>query len=189
MKVMTQALGDADGVIANTAAARTALLAAIPAMHGLRVTTIPNGYDEADFDGPFEPMPREPDKFYLVHTGGFRGDTLYHYQGLLGRLKKAVHFSPEPLDPSGQTPVHLFRAIRLLRQRRDPVADLLRVVLVGSLGADDQRCVREAGLGETVMMTGRLPHRDSIRWVRSADALFLPLHGLPSGRRSLIVPG
>jgi glycosyltransferase involved in cell wall biosynthesis len=40
-----------------------------------------------------------------------------------------------------------------------------------------------------VTFTGFEPHDRSLRRVRSADLLFLPMHNLPPGRRATIVPG
>jgi len=61
--------------------------------------------------------------------------------------------------------------------------------LVGEDDGSTARLVRGAGLGGLVQVTGYLPHDQSLRWVRWADCLFLPLHGVGAGCRSRIVPG
>ena len=40
-----------------------------------------------------------------------------------------------------------------------------------------------------IELCGYQPHAESVAQIRDADALFLPLHDLPKGRRSRIVPG
>ncbi len=189
-RVMRQTIAAADGVIANTPAAECAIAAAAPTLRPERITTIPNGYDAEDFAPPLsEPAGPRDSEFRLVHTGTLHCDCLYAYRGPLGWLKRIKHYRPEPIDTSGRTPVHLLRAIRILRERGDPNVARLRVILVAGDDADTRRCVRESPAGDCVQLTGYVSHPDSVRHIREADALFLPLHGLPAGRRSLIVPG
>jgi glycosyltransferase involved in cell wall biosynthesis len=187
---MAAALSTADGVVANTPESARALAAAVPGLDPAKMATIPNGFDEDDFaDACERPAGLDAAAFHLVHVGTLHSQMLYEYEGLKGRLKRLLHYYPEPIDPSGRTPLHLLRAVRMLRKQGHPLAARLRIVLVGGVDAATERCVRESGVGDVVKVTGRVPHAESVRWMRWADALFLPLHGLPAGRRSLIVPG
>jgi glycosyltransferase involved in cell wall biosynthesis len=40
-----------------------------------------------------------------------------------------------------------------------------------------------------IRFSGYVSHRESLEFVRTADVLFLPMHNLPRGKRSRIVPG
>jgi glycosyltransferase involved in cell wall biosynthesis len=185
---MVRTLATADGVIANTPESARALAAAVPDLPAERMVTITNGYDGADFDGP--PPPAADDGlFRIVHTGTLHSGTLYKYRGPVGWLRRLRHYRPEPMDTSGRTALHLLRALRLLRERGHPLADRVRFVQIGPADDPTRRCVAESGVADLVEITGYLPHAESVRRVRTADAVFLPLHGLPRGRRSLIVPG
>ncbi|MEX0746106.1 MAG: glycosyltransferase [Phycisphaeraceae bacterium] len=187
---MTQTLSNARGVIANTPESARALRQVIPDLDETRLATITNGYDAADFVEPCKP-PFEPDAvlFRLVHTGTFVSRELYRYDGLLGKIKRWRHHRPRRIDVSGRTPHHLLRAIHRLRRAHPSLGRRLRLVCVGQLDPWTQRCVDASGLQDVVSCTGYQPHAQSIAWVRHADALFLPLGGLPAGERSLIVPG
>jgi glycosyltransferase involved in cell wall biosynthesis len=44
-------------------------------------------------------------------------------------------------------------------------------------------------VGDLVEMVGYVTHLHAVEELVNADVLFAPLHGLPPGRRSLIVPG
>lgn len=185
---MLQTLGPADGVVANTPESSKALLAAMPGLKAERVATIPNGYDAEDFAGIRTPAPSS-DALNLVHTGTFLCDSLYAYRGLVGLAKRLRHYRAEPLDPSGRTPLHLLRAIKLLTDKGDPAGRNTRLISIGNLDEFTRRCVEDSGMAHQVDLVGYAPHSESVARVQSADALFLHLHGLPPGRRSLIVPG
>jgi glycosyltransferase involved in cell wall biosynthesis len=189
--VMRSTLTTADGVIANTPEAAQAMVDAFPTLSPERVAVISNGYDAEDFapPAPALPDPRSAPQFRLVHTGTLHTDCLYMYRGLLGWAKRLRHHRPEPIQTSGRTPLHLLKAIGILRARGDPCGESIRVRLVGGDDPQTRRCVRESTVAHCVELTGYVSHPESVRQIRAADALFLPLHGLPRGRRSLIVPG
>lgn len=184
---MRRALGAADGVIANTREAARAIGEMVRS--DLPLISIPNGFDAEDFaDVEVEPSP-ERDTFLLVHAGTLHSHLLYKEPSPWSAVKRFLHYRPEPIAPDGRTEFYLFRAMRLLRERKHPLASRIRFVCVGIRTEANLRCARESGVAELVEYTGYLSHKDSIRWLRKADALFLPLHDLPAGRRSLIVPG
>ncbi|MFH0909939.1 MAG: glycosyltransferase [Planctomycetota bacterium] len=191
-RAMVETLSAADGVVANTPEAGRALLKAVPLLAQDRLRVIPNGFDGEDFaEGAAPPptLPKEEGSFELVHAGSLHTRTLYLYEGFLGRLRKWRHYRPERIDTSGRTPLHLLRAVRLLREAREGLAERLRVVFVGPADKDSRRAVEESGVGDRVLFTGYLSHAEAVGRLKRADALFLPLHGLPEGGRSLIVPG
>lgn len=188
LSAMVRTLESADGVIANTPESATALRRAAAGLSPDRMTTITNGFDAADFAGS-PPTPPTDGLFRIVHTGTLHSNTLYKYEGPLGWLRKLRHHRPEPMDTSGRTALHLLRALRLLRTRGYPQIDRVRLVQIGPADGPTRRCVEESGVADLVEITGYLPHAESVGRVRTADALFLPLHGLAPGHRSLIVPG
>ncbi len=187
--VMRETLTGADGVIANTAEAAAAFRVLVPGLSPRRLTTIPNGYDAEDFAALDVTGRTDPDEFRLVHTGTLHSRVLYAYRGPVGWLRRLRHVRPEPIRPAGRTPYYLLRAMHRLRRRGHPLARRLRLVLVGPGDAATRRCVAESGVQDQVLLTGYVTHPQSVAHVQQADALFLPLHGAPRGRRSLIVPG
>ncbi|MBL9149523.1 MAG: glycosyltransferase [Phycisphaerae bacterium] len=177
-----------DGVIANTPECRTLFRALEPSLAPERIETITNGWDRDDFPAP---APRVPvgDAMRIVFTGSFLCKSLYETQSLKKRLARLLRYTPEPITPSGRTPLHLLRAMRLLRDRGEAAGRETRFVSVGQADEWLERCVRESGVAEQVELRGYCPHDETVRAAREADALFLTLHGLPRGHRSRIVPG
>lgn len=190
IRAMKQVLEAADGIVMNTPEARRAVLAAFPGLETGQVIALPNGYDAADFEHPVLP-PDAPDRevFCLVHTGTLHTKWLQTYAGPVGCLRRWRHYRAEPLRIDGRTEVHLLAALRRLVADRHPMMRRFRLVLAGPESEDTRQNVEKSGLSDCVRITGCLPHATSVGWLHRADALFLPLHGLPPGRRSLIVPG
>jgi glycosyltransferase involved in cell wall biosynthesis len=191
MNQMSRTFRVADGIIANTPESRTAFLNAVPGLDPTRIAVIPNGYDTEDFHTT-APLPEAPpaDRFLLVHTGSFHSSYIYQKTtGIVGLLRSIKNYRPEPIVCDARTPLYLLRAVAKLRQENHPAAAALRIVFVGSADDATQRCVRESGVADQVTQTGYVSHPISVAWLNRADALFLPLHGLPPGHRSLIVPG
>jgi glycosyltransferase involved in cell wall biosynthesis len=190
MRAMKQVLEAANGVIMNTPEARRAVLSGFPGLDTLQVIALPNGYDAADFDHPaLPPDAPDPEVFCLVHTGTLHTRWLQTYAGPVGCLRRWRHYRAEPLRIDGRTEVHLLSALRQLVAARHPMMRRFELVLAGPEDVHTRKNVESSGLGDRVRITGCLAHERSIGWLHRADALFLPLHGLPPGRRSLIVPG
>ena len=152
-----------------------------------RLTVIPNGYDAEDFEGLDEVRP-DPARFTLALTGSVLSDVLYPGRGVSERIKRAVRFRAERIYPEGRTLKFLLEGVRLLRERGHAHADKLRVVVAGSNDTSTERSVRESGVADAVELWVSPAQRVGAM-LRRADALFLPLHGLPRGARSRIVPG
>jgi glycosyltransferase involved in cell wall biosynthesis len=83
--------------------------------------------------------------------------------------------------------VYLMSALERVRAA-DPVGGArLELHLAGVLSEADRAA---AGTGATMIREhGYLPHAKTTALMRSADLLFLPMHDLPEGQRSRIVPG
>ncbi|MGE3174728.1 MAG: glycosyltransferase family 4 protein [Planctomycetota bacterium] len=185
---MRAMLRRADGVVANTPECRRLFLEAAPRRAADRIAVIPNGWDAEDFAPP-APRVEPGDQLRLVFTGSFLCAPLYERDSLPGRLRRALRHRAEPIVASGRTPVHLLQALRLLRERGSAAAAAVRFVSVGQTDPWLERCVAESGVQDRVELTGYQPHAATVAAMRTADALFLTLHGLPPGHRSRIVPG
>jgi glycosyltransferase involved in cell wall biosynthesis len=187
---MKESLKAGTAVVANTREARAAMLAHIQGLEPSRVHVIPNGYDADDFSGPLEqPMPDDPESFVLVHAGTLHSRLSSRFRGPLGLLRRMKQFRAEPIEPSGRTIEYLVEATKRLRARGHPLMDVLKVVQAGGVDTETRLCVERAQFDDRFHFTGYLAHGQSVALVRSATALFLPLHGLPEGHRSRIVPG
>jgi glycosyltransferase involved in cell wall biosynthesis len=163
-----------------------------PGLHQSALTVVPNGYDADDFrmaaELVAEPDDPHPGEVWIVHSGTLHGDFIYPSHPARAAIRRMLEYSPERIDPSGRTIAPLLAALKELRtQQHDAVP--VRIVLVGQQDDGTRRCIAESGVQDAVTCTGFVTHVDSIRWLQRADALFLPLHGLPDGARSLIVPG
>ncbi len=192
-RLMKSAIEAADGVIANTPECGRLFRESFPGLDGDRLAVITNGYDAADFQGnPGAPSLWDPDDWdvlRLVFSGSLCTRVLKFYSGLRGRVKRVIGYAPERIDYSGRTLIHLMDAVKCLREKGEPLADQIRIEVMGVEDAADRESVERAGMIDLVRFHGYVPHDESVRHIRLADALLLPLHGLPPGKRSRIVPG
>lgn len=137
----------ADRVLANTEAAREDFLARYPRLPPERFVTLPNGYDETDFQDL--PAP-DRERFHIVYPGS--------------------------INRSNRDPTPLLRAVgALLRAERLPRA-LTRITLLGCGQAGNQSWLRELLATEgltniTQIEVGRVPYRDSLQRLARAGLL------------------
>ncbi len=187
---MRSTLMNADGIIANTQEAKNVIQRECREVDPMRLYVIPNGYDDADLTDPFHSTyQRDPSIFRIVHTGSLHCRELYARQNLRGKLRSLFEYAGERIDPTGRTPFYLLKALQRLRRRGHPLSKRVRVRLIGTIDDATRQCVTESRLQHVVELVNYLPHQESVDQLRIADALFLPLHGLPPGQRSRIVPG
>ncbi len=189
LRAMRETLAHAGGVIANTEESRRAIASLVPGLEERRLAVIPNGFDAADFEKAPGAAPGGDGVLRLLHSGTPHNYVLYPPRGPRGLLRRLLEFRPEPIRTSGRTFRHVLAALRELRRRGERSAAPLRFVHVGPADEATRRCVAESGVGDAVELAGYRSHDETIAQVLGADALFLPLHDLPPGRRSLIVPG
>ena len=172
-------------VIANTPEAATAFLDAFPFLAD-RVSTVPNGYDASDFQ---DLAARPPDgRFRIVHTG-YLHTSIALAQARNAGAKRLLRGAVWPIDLLGRTHVYLLQALELLHGTDPELARRTEIVLAGVLSDEDERVIRAAGVADQVRTLGYVDHRTATREMVAADALFLPMHGIPEGRRARIVPG
>jgi glycosyltransferase involved in cell wall biosynthesis len=177
---MRRTLASASKLVLPTPGTADRVADAFPELRG-RVLVIPNGFDPEDFAGPTPS--RTDDVFHIVHAGYFYGDLQRR------RLRRLLGGTDVDADIFPRSPAFLLRAIDRLIGSRPELRRRLRVHLAGPLTTVDEAILAEARCRDLVEAHGYLPHVESVALVRSADALFLPMHLLPEGKRSTIVPG
>ncbi|HEX5054341.1 MAG TPA: glycosyltransferase [Planctomycetota bacterium] len=180
---MRRAVTRADFVVANVPEARLAYigLGADPA----RTVVIPNGFDAEDFAVQLESAREPGERFRLVHMGTFHpADTA---EGTTADgLLRCRH---RQIAPLGRTGYYLLHAVALLQRRSPATYANLAVHLYGAVDATHRALVEQLGIGEAVHFHGYVPHRESTAALDRAHAVFVPLHGVPTGERALVVPG
>ncbi|MGH3004343.1 MAG: glycosyltransferase family 4 protein [Gaiellaceae bacterium] len=184
---MERGLASAAAVIMNTPEAARALCETFSRIDPARVHAIPNGYDPSDFAGP--PPPRQDNAFRIVHAGYLHTD-LGLAQQLTGRLRRMLGGDEGQVDHLARSHVFLLRALDRLFRLRPELAERVELHLAGVISPPDRAAVQtELRRPDVVKTPGYLTHSETIGLLRSADLLFLPMHGLPPGRRARIVPG
>jgi glycosyltransferase involved in cell wall biosynthesis len=93
------------------------------------------------------------------------------------------------LDLEPRSPVFLLAALDRILERDPEVAARIRLHLAGVLTPVEEEMVERARCSHLVEPHGFVPHAEVVRLMASADALFLPMHGLPPGVPSTIFPG
>lgn len=179
---MRRALTGADFVIANVPEAARAFvdLGADPA----RTVVIPNGFDVEDFAG-IAPAPRTDERFRLVHMGTLHG--IDAPEGLTA--DSLLQHRHRQIAPLGRTGHYLLHALARLKSRGPDLQRRLVVALYGSVDASHRELAARLGVTDLIEEHGYVPHRESTAALLAADAVFVPLHGIPAGERALVVPG
>lgn len=191
MAAMRSTLNEVDGVIVNTPEVLSRIKQSFTELDTNRLEYVTNGFEPDLFDSP---MPTQPDAYqpgclHLVHVGTLHSMDVMRYRGLIGWLRKLKNYRAEPVDVLGRTAVPIMRAIGQLNHARYPGVEKLRLILVGMKDEATEQLAKQSGCTHQIVMTGYKAHDQAVAWQRWADCLFLPLHGLPDGHRSLIVPG
>ncbi len=171
LRKMERTLASAAAIVMNTPEAASALRAALPGLAGVPVVSIPNGFDADDFAGP---APSGTGAFRIVHAGWS------HVEGGRKHRRTAAVYSAlggsvRGLDILPRSHLYLLEALERLGL---PGVELH---LVGQAS-------NETG-SPLVRARGYMPHSEAVDLIRGADLLFLPMHDLPPGTRSRIVPG
>lgn len=168
---MERTLASAAAIVMNTPEAAAALREALPQLAGVPIVSIPNGFDTGDFAGP---APSGNGTFRIVHAGWS------HVEGGRKHRRTAAVYaamggSVRGLDILPRSHLYLLEALERL--------DLpgVELHLVGQASNDTGSPI--------VRARGYLPHSEAVDLIRGADLLFLPMHDLPKGTRSRIVPG
>ena len=183
---MRRLLGTAAAIVMSTPEAVTRLTTAFPELGSRPVVAIPNGYDATDFAVAAPPTGDENDRtFRIVHTG-YVHTALGRQRRRLPHLRRALRGSVPGLDILTRSHVYLIEAITQLLNRDPQLADRLELHLAGVMTQADRDV---ANRSPVTRLHGYLSHADTIRLMRTAGTLFLPMQNLPEGVRATIVPG
>jgi glycosyltransferase involved in cell wall biosynthesis len=178
-------LATAAAIVMNTEEAARAVRA-LPGVSRKPIFVIPNGYDASDFTGP-APVPAG-DVLSIVHTG-YLHTALGHSHRRTARVRALVGGMARGVDFLPRSHVYLLRALEQVLATHPESARRIEVHFAGVLSAADEAVIRDFAYPEIVRAHGYVPHSESVRLVRSAGLLFLPMYDLPPGRRARIVPG
>lgn len=185
---MRDALEAADGVIMNVPHARIAAETLAPRRGKHPYGVVTNGWEEADF--ATEPDVPKGQKFRIRFAGSFVCRFMRE-RSLLRRIRAALRGRGEAIDERGRSPLFLLEAIRSLRE--DPllgdIGQDFVLEIAGAREPETKLIIAETGSEAYVRQLGYLPHSESARFISDADALLLPMHGLPDGARARMVPG
>jgi glycosyltransferase involved in cell wall biosynthesis len=179
---MERALSSAALIVMNTPEAASALTKELPRLRAKDVVAITNGFDRSDFEGPFD-SDGSGDTFRIVHTGYLHADAgVRGAQRLLGGARAGV-------DVLTRSHAVLLEALGRWCSSRPQIESRIELVLAGKTTDRDRSLVAASPIARVVRFTGYLSHAESVRLVRGADLLFLPMHQLGVGEQSRIVPG
>lgn len=184
-RAMRRALDTAALIVMNTPEAAAALGRAFPEL-ARRAVSITNGYDAEDLT-PASHQTRN-EFFTIVHAGflhaaaGLRQRRQPWQYRLLGRIEVGVEILP-------RSHYYLLQALTQWRAEDPSIESKVRFHLVGETRSIDRELAAHSEVAAMTKFTGYLSHNESVRAVRNADLLFLPMHKLPAGKRASIVPG
>lgn len=183
---MRKQLGHAAAIVMNTPEASARLTRAFPGLESKIVVSITNGFDAADFERPVQPRPADDTTFRIVHTGtmhtttGLRLRSRKQLRKWLGGVTPHVDFLP-------RSHVYLLQALDELKAEDPKLVEGVEVHLAGVLTDADREIAQRSAW--TSRLLGYCSHEDTLRLIRTADLLFLPMHDLAPGHRAGLVPG
>jgi len=191
IQAMRKTVQGVDGLVVNTPEAAKKVMKTFEDVQAERVCVVTNGYEPDLFEGSMPSMPEGyvENDLHLVHVGTLHSRAVMRNRGLVGWLRRLKTYRAERLDMTGRTALPILQAIGRLRKLAHPGIERLKLVLVGLDDAATRQIAEESGCADQILMTGYMPHDQAVAWLRWAQCLFLPLHGLPDSERSLIVPG
>lgn len=187
-RLMRRSLRAADLVIANCPAAAAAYrtMADLPAE---RVVVIPNGFEVEDFPARRrrvrETRPADPDAlFRVVHMG-----TLHDPDPRSARPRGRRRYACGRLARHLRSARTLLQAAAAVRRDHPEWAERLRLEFHGQVHPGHEALARELGIEDLLDVHPYVDHDQVPGILANADAILVPLHGVPSGEEALIVPG
>lgn len=178
---MRRVLSSASSIVMNTSEAAIRAKDAFPELVD-RITWIPNGYDSSDFAVPSGE--HEDGRFHIAHTGYLHTEELR--KTLRSQIRKRLGGEILDVDFATRSHLYLVEALRRLVQAEPRLREVIAVDLAGVVSPEDLQVAADL---EFVRFLGYLPHAESVKLIRSADLLFLPMHKIRAGARAGIVPG
>ena len=185
--VMRETLMGARHVVGNTPQAQIALRAFLGAT-GPTVSCVTNGFETEDFQ-QFEPKVRGDGPIRLHFSGHFLAKNLLGVAAWKERIRILLGGRAERIRAAGRGPGPLVKAVERLEQLDPALFARLEVHIAGKQQAAAQEIVKRSRVASKFQFHGEVSHAASLDLLHQADLLFLPLHGVGVGARSLIVPG
>ena len=118
-----------------------------------KFAVIRNGYDAEDFEAAVAPR-LSPDRLHIVYAGSTR------------------EFDSRPEA--------FLRGLRLAIERVNTLRDALQVHFIGEFDEASRRLTNQLGLETVVHAAGYVPHRESVGYLKAADALLLIAWSVPT---------
>jgi glycosyltransferase involved in cell wall biosynthesis len=181
LREMGKLLESAAAIVMNTAEARAALVRAFPALEPRISAHVPNGFEPEELQ--VAPEPRSDSAFRIAHTGYLH--TELESSRLRGAARSLLRGAISGVGVGARSHFHLVAAIDALLRDEPQLGDRIELHLAGVTSETDLAAANRPYIN----WRGYLSHAESIALLRSADALFLPMHDLPPGRRARIIPG
>src|SRR5262245_28679925 len=180
-RAMRRRLETASAIVMNTPEARRAMRDTFPTLADRLSPAVPNGFDPGDFAAP--PTARSDGAFRIVHTGYLH--TELAGSGVRDTIRMLLGGELHGVEIGARSHVYLLQAIDRLRAEEPELGERIELHLAGVMSSADVATSDRP----YVRRLGYLSHDDTVGLMRSADALFLPMHDLPAGTRARIVPG
>ena len=186
LATMASALASADGVIANVPGARAAFEEFEPRVGRIPYGVVTNGWEESDF-AALHDVPRGA-HWRLRVAGNFLSSDFQRFSPTK-RAWRLLRIAGERIDGRGRSPYFLLGALASLRADQHPAGRDAVVEIAGNVDPITREVIAQSEFADRVHAQGFLPHDACVRFTADADALVLPMHGLPPGARSRMVPG
>jgi glycosyltransferase involved in cell wall biosynthesis len=186
LKLMRESLEKADGIVTTTDAATRAVERLLGG--SVPVRTVTNGFEPEDFRETPRDV-RDDGSFRITFAGQFISGDALPPRTPKEVVRRLLRIRSVRIDPTGRSPVHLLEAIRRLRQREPALGRRLRFEFVGVVDPATAELIDRSGVADAVTCHGFVPHAEVIRRMRSADALFICLNGMPADQQPLVIPG
>jgi hypothetical protein len=178
---MRRALASASAIVMTAPEAALRVRRAMPELAS-RVTGVPIGFERSDFRVPARAAADEV--FRIVHTGSMHTDFGGHLRRT--RVRRRILGGSVPgLDVLTRSHVFLVEAIERLLREEPSLEGRIELQLAGDLTPSD-RAVSERH--EFVRELGLRSYDETVRLLRGADLLFLPMHNVPDGVRAGLIP-
>jgi glycosyltransferase involved in cell wall biosynthesis len=182
---MRKMLSSSSAIVKNTPEATHRLLTHFPELGDKIVASIANGFDADDFRESESPREDGGQAFRIVHTGYLHTELAQRVSRTMP-VRRLLGGMAWPVNILTRSHVYLLAAVDKLIRSDPSLGSVIEVHLAGVLSDTDRE---RAAPSSVVRLHGYLQHDESIRLVRSADLLFLPMHDLPEGIRAGLVPG
>ena len=182
---MRRLLGTASAIVMNTPEAVVRLATAFPELRTKNVSAVPNGFDADDFEDDSPPR-LSSSKFSIVHAGYLHTEFGLRHRAT-GRYRRVLGGMPVPgVDYLSRSHWFLVAALERVLVSDPTAARDLELYLAGVVSNVDRSIVAN---GITTHFPGYVSHAETIRMLRGADLLFLPMQTLPADVRAGLVPG